>query len=67
MVVLFPHLNMAFHSVWLIVKAIKIFMGWAGEIKVTPVSVEGGGNQEKCIILSVESLSRFVTCGVRNV
>lgn len=56
---------MIFNSVWLIIKAIKIFMG--KKIKATLVSVEDGGNQEKCMILSVGSPDCFIVCGVRNV
>lgn len=39
---------MVFNSVWLIVKAIKIYGG--KKIKGTLVSVEDGGNQEKYMI-----------------
>lgn len=48
MVILFPHLNMVFNSVWLIVKASKIYVG--KKIKVIHVSVEDGGNQGKYVI-----------------
>lgn len=47
MVTLFPHLNMVFNSFCVLVKAIKIY---GEKIKVTLISVEDGGNQEKCMI-----------------